>query len=79
MDNGGRHLLWLDCHLTYFFLSSSGEKFDVIFIDADKENYIHYYKAVMDGKNSKTQIVCWKSLKKGHLVPRTQILFLMQL
>ena len=58
-------MLWLECHLTYFFLSSSGEKFDVIFIDADKENYIHYYKAVMDGKNSDTQIVCRKSLKKG--------------
>jgi len=33
-------------------LKSGGEKFDVIFIDADKENYIHYYKAVMDGKEN---------------------------
>ena len=63
----------------FLILLKSGEKFDVIFIDADKENYIHYYKAVMDGKNSETQFVCRKRLKKGHLAQRTQILFLMQL
>ena len=27
----------------------AGEKFDVIFIDADKENYIEYYKMAMEG------------------------------
>ena len=30
-----------------FFLA--GDKFDIIFIDADKENYIEYYKMSMDG------------------------------
>ena len=28
---------------------SDDEKFDVIFIDADKENYIEYYKLSMEG------------------------------
>ena len=27
----------------------AGDKFDIIFIDADKENYIEYYKMSMDG------------------------------
>ena len=30
-------------------LLKSGEKFDIIFIDADKENYIHYYNLAMEG------------------------------
>ena len=29
-------------------LATATEKFDVVFIDADKENYIQYYKMVMD-------------------------------
>ena len=30
-------------------LIAGGEQFDVIFIDADKENYIHYYNLAMSG------------------------------
>eukprot|EP00585_Thalassiosira_rotula_P006805 CAMPEP_0196141822 /NCGR_PEP_ID=MMETSP0910-20130528/10657_1 /TAXON_ID=49265 /ORGANISM="Thalassiosira rotula, Strain GSO102" /LENGTH=899 /DNA_ID=CAMNT_0041403049 /DNA_START=24 /DNA_END=2723 /DNA_ORIENTATION=- len=30
-------------------LSSSGRKFDIVFIDADKDNYATYYKLAMDG------------------------------
>ena len=30
-------------------LQSSGEKFDIIFIDADKEAYTKYYELAMDG------------------------------
>jgi len=30
-------------------LLKAGDKFDIIFIDADKENYIEYYKMSMDG------------------------------
>jgi predicted O-methyltransferase YrrM len=30
-------------------LIADGEQFDVIFIDADKENYIHYYNLAMSG------------------------------
>lgn len=30
-------------------LLKSGEKFDIIFIDADKENYIAYYELAMSG------------------------------
>ncbi|XP_057195013.1 uncharacterized protein zgc:113054 isoform X1 [Triplophysa rosa] len=29
-------------------LASSGEQFDLVFIDADKQNYINYYKFLMD-------------------------------
>ena len=29
-------------------LASKGEQFDLIFIDADKNNYIHYYNYILD-------------------------------
>ena len=35
--------------LKLYFKLPGGEKFDVIFIDADKENYIHYYNLAMEG------------------------------
>ena len=35
--------------LMMFCCFSDGEQFDVIFIDADKENYIQYYDLAMDG------------------------------
>ena len=30
-------------------LLSDGHKFDLIFMDADKENYLEYYKIAMSG------------------------------
>jgi len=30
-------------------LAEEGHKFDMVFMDADKENYINYYKQIMDG------------------------------
>ena len=32
-----------------FWSFSAGQEFDLIFIDADKENYIEYYKLAMQG------------------------------
>lgn len=29
-------------------LAATGEQFDLVFIDADKQNYINYYKFLMD-------------------------------
>ncbi|XP_060079850.1 O-methyltransferase MdmC-like [Ylistrum balloti] len=29
-------------------LADAGEKYDIIFIDADKDNYLNYYKIIMD-------------------------------
>lgn len=29
-------------------LATAGEQFDMVFIDADKNNYINYYKFIMD-------------------------------
>ena len=46
------HMIFLKSHLNLYFPDisiSDDEKFDVIFIDADKENYIEYYKLSMEG------------------------------
>ena len=40
-----------------FFPLSGEEKFDVIFIDADKENYIQYYKLAMQGLLTKNGFI----------------------
>lgn len=29
-------------------MSAAGEQFDMVFIDADKSNYINYYKFILD-------------------------------
>lgn len=29
-------------------LAAAGEQFDLVFIDADKQNYVNYYKFLMD-------------------------------
>ena len=29
-------------------LLKDGEKFDIVFLDADKENYINYYEVIME-------------------------------
>ena len=45
---------YLQCvYFSFEFINSiliaDGEQFDVIFIDADKENYVHYYNLAMSG------------------------------
>ena len=44
------------------------EKFDLIFIDADKENYINYFNLVMDKLNSNGVILADNVLWSGKVI-----------
>lgn len=36
------------CSTVFQELAATGEQFDMVFIDADKQNYINYYKFLLD-------------------------------
>ena len=47
--NHGFSLIYFSFEFLNSIFVADGEQFDVIFIDADKENYIHYYNLAMSG------------------------------
>ena len=49
-----------------------GQKFDLIFIDADKENYLNYYEACMDLINKNGLIVIDNVLWHGEVIDDTK-------
>ena len=53
-------------------LKDSSQKFDLIFIDADKENYLKYYEASMDLINKNGLIVIDNVLWHGEVVDDTK-------
>lgn len=38
----------MTCHSLFQELAGKGDQFDMVFIDADKINYINYYNFIMD-------------------------------
>ena len=50
-------------------LAAAGEQFDMVFIDADKNNYINYYKFIMDNNLLRLRgVICIdNSLYKGRV------------
>ena len=53
-------------------LKDSSQKFDLIFIDADKENYLKYYEACMDLINKNGLIVIDNVLWHGEVIDDTK-------
>ena len=53
-------------------LKDSSQKFDLIFIDADKENYLKYYEASMDLINKNGLIVIDNVLWHGEVIDDTK-------
>ena len=53
-------------------LKDSSERFDLIFIDADKENYLKYYEASMDLINKNGLIVIDNVLWHGEVIDDTK-------
>ena len=54
-------------------LKDSSQRFDLIFIDADKENYLKYYEASMDLINKNGLIVIDIVLWHGEVIDDTKI------
>ena len=53
-------------------LKDSSQKFDLIFIDADKENYLKYYEACIDLINKNGLIVIDNVLWHGEVIDDTK-------
>ena len=53
-------------------LKDSSQKFDLVFIDADKENYIKYYEVCMDLINKSGLIVIDNVLWHGEVIDHTK-------
>ena len=53
-------------------LKDSGQKFDLIFVDADKENYLNYYEASVDLINKNGLIIIDNVLWNGEVSDNTK-------